>query len=408
MSFRTKEPVGDSVTTIPINTAEPYSWFIDLQNLKRTAAEKGGFDMSTFTQDRGHVWENEKFEYTYPPVSFSVAEPNGSVYQNAILTRFVGAPSAYSGFYIPASDLGNWAALQYGRMAPSVSEFSLAAFTGELREGLPRLTSDFLRSRLKDIRGVGSDYLNVKFGWEPLLADLQKLALNLLSASYGLFRPFGASHRRRVSSIPDEFIRWESSESAAQMGVGFTTEFPYLNPPPSSFTPLSTPRVVGRALATRKTVISRSIEGEFVYIPKAGFNPDKYMDRLETLMSVDITPSVLWQLTPWSWLVDWFNDIGGSISSMEAATSNRVLSTYLYAMETTHTTVHRQWTGMKRDNPSFVGLYYGPDRIVQRNTYVRKRRIRANPFGFTGTPNAALSSDQKAILGALGLTKIKF
>jgi hypothetical protein len=157
-------------------------------------------------------------------------------------------------------------------------------------------------------------------------------------------------------------------------------------------------------VSTRRKV-TRSIEGEFVYIPKAGFDPSKYMDRLETLMQINITPSTLWQLTPWSWLTDWFADLGGSVASMEAAVSNRVLSTYLYAMEHTETSVDSSLAAIR---PRLAGwAYYGPSSYHQRLTYTRKRRIRANPFGFTGSSSTHLTGEQGAILGALGLTRLR-
>jgi len=167
----------------------------------------------------------------------------------------------------------------------------------------------------------------------------------------------------------------------------------------------ATARTTGIVQWSEKTTVKRSIEGEFVYIPKAGFDPSKYFDRLETLMSFDITPSVLWNLQPWTWLVDWASDIGGSIASMEAAVSNRVLSTYLYAMETTR--VKTRFSAAAIQGRFSNDTYYGPSYHQSEYSYTRKRRIRANPFGFNGSPNSHLTGEQGAILGALGLTRLR-
>jgi len=126
------------------------------------------------------------------------------------------------------------------------------------------------------------------------------------------------------------------------------------------------------------------------------------MDRLETLMSLDITPSVLWQLTPWSWLVDWFTDIGGALQSAEAAVNPRILSSFCYAMEETQT-VTRLFLNNIKGQTGYV--YTGPSSLSISWHYTRKRRIRANPFGYTGSPSQTLSSDKMAILAALGLSR---
>jgi hypothetical protein len=305
---------------------------------------------------------------------------------------------------IPVSTLESWAALQYGRMAPGVSEFSLSAFLGELREGLPRALPDLLRKRADIARAAGSDYLNVEFGWKPLLDDLQSLALSLLEASYGLFRPFGANHRRREDLPIESFSRFDGSGTLSGY-YGSSSPISHGEHKAEGNGAFGGLSITGQWSTVRRTSIIRSIEGEFVYIPKAGFDPSKYMDRLETLVSLEITPAVLWQLSPWSWMVDWFADIGGAISSMEAAVSNRVLSTYCYAMETTEVSVDNSVASLRHINSATVS-YTGPKIWTGTQRYVRKRRVRANPFGFEGTSNSRPTGEKAAILAALGLTRL--
>jgi hypothetical protein len=103
-------------------------------------------------------------------------------------------------------------------------------------------------------------------------------------------------------------------------------------------------------------------------------------------------------------LVDWFFDIGKAIESYETALSNRVLSTYMYAMEETVSTTQVLVTDLRGQ----TGVSYtGPRSWSFQWEYSRKRRIRANPFGFTLNPESALTAAQFAILGALGLTKVR-
>lgn len=386
-SFRTRAPKSGTSTIVPTNIAEPYTWFTSLQEMRRRNALKGAFDSSVFHEDNGHPWLHSQKSLTGKMWDFSYIHPYGGSehrYWGAYPENINGIST---GFLVPESGLESWAALMYGRMAPTGSSFSFAAFSGELREGLPRLLPSSTKSMVGALKGMGDDYLNVKFGWEPLLDDLRALALSLLEASYGLYRPFGAVRRNRDEKPVT--TRDESSALNYQMPVltAVSGNIPWLR---------------SDAQLKRTETKHRWIEGEFVYIPKAGFDPSKYMDRLETLMSLDITPAVLWQLSPWSWLVDWFVDIGGALQSAEAATSNRVLSTFCYAMEETKTKVS---VSLRNIHGSGGAQYMGPPDMSLTWHYTRKRRIRANPFGYTGSSSSALQGDQMAILAALGLSR---
>lgn len=385
-SYRSRPSKRGVSTLVPDREAEPYSWFTSVQDLYRKNALDSGFDARVFHEDTGHPWtfERRRIDGELWTMSWQ-NQYNRLSWVNGLVN--LTAANTPTNFLVPASGLESWAALQYGRMAPVVSEFSFSAFTGELREGLPKLLPRTLKSSIKDLKGIGDDYLNVQFGWEPLLNDLRNLAQSLLEASYGLYRPFGAIRRNR-----------RNAPIVNRGEVVASNVLPYNkagNDNPSA-------RVTADLTYRTYQSVERWIEGEFVYVPKAGFDPSKYMDRLETLMSLDITPSVLWQLTPWSWLVDWFTEIGGALQSAEAATNPRILSTFCYAMEETQTVVRVFLRNIKAQGGY---VYTGPRSLNTNWHYTRKRRIRANPFGYTGSPSQTLSSDKMAILAALGLSR---
>lgn len=405
-SFRTVPPQGTTVKEIAQNVAEPYSWFVDLQNLKIQASIKEGFDKSVFRVDTGHPWELERYDINGIPWNFSWS---GGADRYDITGAFPTYESGdvNPGFWYPLTGLESWAALQYGRMAPSVSEFSLTTFLGELREGLPRILPGALKGQVNTLRQAGGDYLNVEFGWKPLINDLRSLAEVLLSASYGLYRPFGASHRERK---PPASTFYKSTDGTISQEIQYQIGHQGINNsalflPTDGIGHIGSSNAKGLVRTVRKSSVKRWIEGEFVYIPKASFDMSKYQSRVDSLMSLDLTPSTLWELSPWSWLVDWFIDLGGAIQSMEAATTNRVISTYCYAMEETKSSISSSVTILGSTNPFYT--YNGPKQLNHSYDYVRKRRIRANPFGFLGSPSTTLNGGQMAILGALGLTKLR-
>lgn len=403
--FRYRAPDGDMVKEIALNVAEPYSWFVDLQKTKeRALLSRSDFDSTLLRKDIGHTWYLEEVRASGLWNFRNRDRTTYTSYLNARPDISVGGLQSGSAS-LPASDLENQAAVQYGRMAPVVSEFSLSTFLGELREGLPRLIPDFI-TRAKTLKGVGSDYLNLEFGWKPLISDLQGLADSLLQASFGLYRPMGASHRTRKHRPVETFERQDFGTTLMSVSTGNWCQLPGFPLYANSVTQASSQATALGSL-TRRTSVTRWFEGEFVYIPKAGFDPSSFLDRYETLANVQLTPSTLWELAPWSWLVDWSAQIGGSIAAMEAGMSNRILSTYYYAMEDSTASINTSLANIRVRTDATQREYVGPNSLEFRVERRRRRRIRGNPFGFSGSSSTTLNGSQMAILGALGLTKTR-
>jgi hypothetical protein len=250
---------------------------------------------------------------------------------------------------------------------------------------------------------VGSDYLNIQFGWMPLLNDLRGIATALIRASHGLYQPAGATHRKRTEKPTELNLFGSQANSPVAIAAGNYSDPVALR---GTGTGIITDHFIRADIQTHITAVrSRWFEGEFVYIPEAGFDATKYEDRLATLFKTDITPSDLWQLAPWSWLVDYFVDIGGALEATEVAMSNRTLSTYAYAMEKIEQTKSVVLTNIRGESGSKI--YSGPSRHMSLWNSTSYRRIRANPFGFIPNPEVNLNEGQLGILGALGLTRLK-
>ncbi len=399
--FRTRLPTGDEVKEIALNVAEPYSWWMDYMSMKTEAlTRRTEFDTTSLRNDRGHTWLLES--YTIQGLQdFSWRFTGGETYEHRNVVPHVGDDPIASAMLLPSS-IETWSAQAYGSMAPVVGEFSLASFLGELREGLTLLPQ--IKSRAKRAKAAGDAFLNIEFGWKPLLDDLRSLGEGLFQASMGLYRPYGASHRRRERPITQDFRILERGEGLLKSRIGNLGSTAYYSPHAST----STTWANAGAYATQKLYLQSEqrqwAEGEFVYIPKAGFDPSSFLDRFETLVSVNLTPAVLWELAPWSWLVDWFAHLGQSISAMEAGLSNRILSTYYYGMEDTSSTTTVS-TFVTRNQSGMIHTGPGTKTVTIRRR--RRRRIRANPFGYGGSSSTVLNLQQIGILNALGLTKAR-
>jgi hypothetical protein len=118
---------------------------------------------------------------------------------------------------------------------------------------------------------------------------------------------------------------------------------------------------------------------------------------LRKLLGFELTPDMIWNLTPWSWAIDWVTNTGDVISNLQSWTQDGMVLRWGYVME--HT--------ISRNTFTFVGptgwLIGGSPPSVTFTTEVKQRR-RATPFGF-GLKYGEFSNRQKAILAALGISR---
>lgn len=398
-----------AVVLVDDSVADPFSLYRPQIDLNIRAAKARGFDVA-WTVDRGHPWELIKISSSGSFVTAKLRNKSPAFYTwevTGAVPFSVNTTGVISGFRPPASiDLEAAGRDLYGKAAPPASKFNVPQFLGELREGLPRLALETF-TRANFFRGLGSDYLNVQFGWKPFLSDLRSAFEALTGASTVLFGPIGPVHRYRSAgkqftsgfNRPTNFVLSTKTEGFQHFDyvplkkiVDFTsgTQFGFLS---------------AETLVSSRTEQRTWFEGDFMYLPKVGFNPDSYLDRLNALMDTEITPSVLWELSPWSWLTDWFLHIGDAINAAETASDSRILSSHAYAMsEDIHV------NGILASNiraSSTSRVYEGPSSAAHEWTTVRKRRIRANPYGFGVNPTTSLNAGQWAILAALGFTKTR-
>lgn len=405
-------------------TADPYAYFLDTSTqakYSRLLKERGLPDNGPL--DRGHSFSLIKHTATYDPVNLtSYVKYFGSPeYRESYVNFQLTPPSTTLDFgggtylnpsVLPDSALDTFAQQAYSRVAPTAVVFDAAQFFGELREGLPRLGLETIKSGLKFYRGLGSDYLNVEFGWKPFLDDLLKMG-KALSGATSLLRQQGNPVHRSYGTprtMRAQEKRWSSGNITTLRSGSTGWAKPLYGLPDSQI--FSGYYPWGSSYFLRSMERSQWFEGMFSSFYNLDFDPTNYFSRLNEMVNLKLTPSVLWELAPWSWLVDWFLRIQDTIKANELAGSDKLVMHYGYAME--HTIIrdlvvvtpdpgqgtkptsseYRYMPGLK---PSYSGV----------SETVWKRRLRANPYGFKPGGFSSLSSGQQLILGALGLTRLK-
>ena len=421
LTWRGNQPHANAfgVTQVSDVSADPYAYFLESTSEKRyhdRLAERGlGAEGEP---DRGHPFELKRhtlygrphtFQDNYIPSVPRVFEncwampATGSSILTDIHSGSVFDPAPYK-----ETGLDAFAQQAYLRTAPSAVVFDAGQFLGELREGLPRLTSGFIQSQLKDIKKAGSDYLNVEFGWKPLIDDIQNAGKALLGATDSFSQMGKRVHRRY--GLPEKV---STNEFHSPLGGDLTAWYnPFRGFAPSypvtangylvaANTATKAPYIVKKGRSSR-----RWFEGEFTSFMPLGFDPSNYFDRLSALMNPKITPATLWELAPWSWLVDWNLRIGDTIRANEIHANDRLVMHYGYAMEHSVYDTSVDWHILS-GTPSPSGWSGFPRFGKIRSSTEYKRRIRANPYGFRTGGLGSLTGGQTAILGALGLTKLK-
>ena len=297
-------------------------------------------------------------------------------------------------------DVSSHGAAAWNRFRPTRSGADMGIFLGEVRE-IPRMfatTAKGFAQLWRDMGGslksfapksVANHWLNTQFGWFPFLADLRdfyKTAKNLDKRLKQLRRDNGRWVRRK-GVFSNDF---------EQTVVLNTSNVAGLNPSGSTYH-YNSPK--GYQFAMRKQTQRVWFSGAFRYwIPG---DPDSWWWNARAtglLFGLRPSPSLLWELTPWSWLIDWWSDVGDAIANISSIYFDNLCAKYAYLMA--HTTQEVQYAGMN----NFIT---GPVKLNYYAKIERKQRIEASPFGF-GLTGGDFTNRQWSILGALGISRIKY
>jgi len=249
-----------------------------------------------------------------------------------------------------------------------------------------------LRDRGLLLKKAGSEYLNLQFGWFPFVKDLRdavKTQQSIQTRLDQLRRDNGKKVRRRGSV---------SSSSTQSSTVGNVNLYPILT---NEFYPNSSvPFEAGSSVTT--TTDSHWFSARFRYFIPNIDSPDWESKAKRILFGTTLTPSLVWELTPWSWLIDWSTNVGDVLSNMSANAAENLVAEYAYLMSTR--TFEETIMGRGVMQSVFpITQYFPISAEVTRKTEFKLRSV-ANPYGF-GLTYAGLNTRQMLILAALGLSR---
>lgn len=276
-------------------------------------------------------------------------------------------------------------------MNPTKPAVGLGINIAEVRD-FPRLVKgklDSMKSLVKSVtnpKGLADWLLAVQFGWKPLLSDAIKcikLYFSLEKRIEFLMRNGGVPLHRatpeREPVVTDEVL----FEYTGPDNQGWMYDLVPIGSDPDELEDRFTCKIELHKEVTEKAT------GVFTF-HLGDIPPTPAYLRLK-LLGLIADEALMWEATKWSWLVDWFSNMGDVISNIEANLRDRVVSLYAYSQRR----IVREYKFTCSN-----GFY---DVSVVR-VYDTKCRRKIDPFGLA--TDVSLSDMQLGILVALGLTRV--
>jgi len=300
-------------------------------------------------------------------------------------------PDTYRSDVPSVNQMSAYGATGIARASPVRTQLGLGQFIGELRD-IPRLPHTILelRNGLKIFKSLGNQYLNYEFGWKPFLKDLRgtvKAAVNSEKHIRQLLRDNGKVVRRKVTIAKDSRITFQGSQ-------GFAIGYPAVE---GEFID-SYGKLYTSTIESNRTSFSGAFKYYLDYRHGMPMTPKLHRQLMTILYGADISPHTAWSLLPWSWLTDWFTNVGDNIANMDMIQNDSLTIVYGYATDYKQTMDQYSLQGTV-----LHGIPVTASQIVI-NEYTG--RTKSTPYGF-GLDPLNFTIRQAAIIAALGLSRSK-
>jgi len=305
-----------------------------------------------------------------------------------------------------------YGAQAHAKLRPDKPDFTPLLTLVELLREFPTYQSafkDFNKRYYAELRRLGSKgivlsragkyHLAIQFGFMPLLNDIVSSAKAYVGAhkrAKQLLRDNGRWVRRRANLTPKPSEEYTSESYTPHSGPNNPNMWPYF-----------VTQCYGGGYAGTHVVVKRQVEvwavGKCKYFLPDTLTEHKSFGKLMRRIHSDttITPELLYNLIPWSWLVDYFTRVGDLFEALSGGIADRIVFDYAYVMRKV---VHdrriwaHQYMYFSATNTGMVTATYSKVGTL-------KSRVGASPFGF-GLKEQDLTPAQWGILGALGLSRL--
>lgn len=271
----------------------------------------------------------------------------------------------------------------WNRFKPAKPKASLGQFIAELRD-FPSL----FNTKLKRFGDLGSGYLNVQFGWKPFISDIRRWYSSMCKLDKQLARlrnENGKWLKRSGTLFEDQDVSVSSRVNYGLLVNNYCTSI-------------------------RQHTISTSVskcwfKGSFrYYIPGLQEGEWGNFRVARRLWGAELTPGLLWEITPWSWLVDWVSNAGDVLDNLGSVQFDNMAAKKAYVMLKESTTIEST-THFTANHTKDGILTATPWRVRGIKVQSTKCRAEASPFGFNLDWND-FNPFQLSILSALGIKRL--
>jgi hypothetical protein len=357
--------------------------------------------------DNGHEFHTELDGFKVNHTSYVARGMNGSRIEGPLLSDGVWSFMAKDfdhRYQFGGIDVGQGTKF-LEQTRPTKSAANIAQFLLELVVDLPKIPLEYLtrdQAKTQFLKRGSSEYLNIVFGWQPLVSDVLRICRAIVYSDSILQQYKRDSGRtiRRSASNPAATL---TNDLGTRNGIG-AGWFSYGGVGSLFYRDLyfSDQDRIGQESTTETITEKYWFSGAFSYL-FAG--DDSFLEKSATyaqlanrVLGARVDIKVLWDIAPWTWLSDWFSDMGAIIGVNNSMAQDNLVIQYGYLMRESHYT--RTWT-----HSGLTFAVSGPTGTLSSTYYrTKKERVRATPYGFGVNPDV-FSENQWAILGALGLTK---
>lgn len=266
----------------------------------------------------------------------------------------------------------------------------------------------------ESVTSPGATDLNIRFGWAPLVSDIKTLIEACIRLDSTLVEKNARRKRRKVFKKIDFY---EETSGWRRNQFGFPTFGSYdkvphfeiyprtllgstLNSSSSNSGPgVSYAYTAGKGMQFLTQEVSYTFSARYSNGVRTNPTLDAYAEKLMSFLGLEITPEVIYDLTPWTWLLDWFTSLGSTVKFLsDFGLRNNVVN---YAYFTQYVTTTR---GKMLWNLSSSGALFPQDLVMVKEVSKEIYREAASPLGF-GVSWSTLSESQLGILTALGLIR---
>lgn len=150
-----------------------------------------------------------------------------------------------------------------------------------------------MRNWQETLNYANNQHLNYNFGWKPFINDVRNTIKAMDTAHRRLFRFVNNAGKSETRHVSDELESDSSSEMVCPLVTAYSIKKKW----------------------TWKATQSSTFHYSYT-LPKYGDGEFEWRSFLDSF-GLNVNPSTIWAVIPWSFVVDWFVNIGDYLKSNE-------------------------------------------------------------------------------------------